>query len=98
MAKAKEIRDMSDEQINLTWKEASENLFRLRMQAQTEKLDAPSELKKSSVNCSLPNHPERAPPGYRNKQIINFLANQPHSGSLGYWIFNESKHKLCPSD
>ncbi|HZZ28227.1 MAG TPA: 50S ribosomal protein L29, partial [Pirellulales bacterium] len=46
MAKAKEIRDMSDEQINLTWKEASENLFRLRMQAQTEKLDAPTELKK----------------------------------------------------
>ena len=46
MAKAAELRDMSDEQINLTWKEASENLFRLRMQAQTEKLDAPTELKK----------------------------------------------------
>jgi large subunit ribosomal protein L29 len=46
MAKVKEIRDMSDEQIHLTWKEASENLFRMRIQAQTEKLDAPTELKK----------------------------------------------------
>jgi large subunit ribosomal protein L29 len=46
MAKTEELRDMSDEQVELTWKEASENLFRLRMQAQTEKLDAPSELKR----------------------------------------------------
>jgi large subunit ribosomal protein L29 len=46
MAKASELRDMSDEQIRLTWKEASEHLFRLRIQAQTERLDAPSELKK----------------------------------------------------
>jgi large subunit ribosomal protein L29 len=37
---------MSDEQITLTWKEASENLFRLRLQAQTERLDAPSELRR----------------------------------------------------
>jgi large subunit ribosomal protein L29 len=46
MAKTAELRDMSDEQIHLTWKEASENLFRLRIQAQTEKLDAPTELKR----------------------------------------------------
>jgi large subunit ribosomal protein L29 len=47
MAKASELRQMSDEQIRLTWKEAAESLFRLRMQAQTERLDAPSELKKT---------------------------------------------------
>jgi large subunit ribosomal protein L29 len=41
-----ELREMSDEQITLTWKEASENLFRLRLQAQTERLDAPSELRR----------------------------------------------------
>ena len=41
-----ELREMSDEQIQLTWKEASENLFRLRLQAQTERLDAPSELRR----------------------------------------------------
>ena len=37
---------MSDEQLGLTLKEAAENLFRLRIQAQTERLDAPSELRK----------------------------------------------------
>ncbi len=46
MSKASELRDMSDEQLRLTWKEAAENLFRLRLQAQTERLDAPSELRK----------------------------------------------------
>jgi len=43
--KAKELRDMSDEQLQLTLKEACERLFRLRLQAQTERLDAPSELR-----------------------------------------------------
>ncbi len=47
MALAQELREMSEEQIRLTWKEAAENLFRLRIQAQTERLDAPSELKKA---------------------------------------------------
>ena len=41
-----ELRDMSDEQLSLTLKEACENLFRLRIQAQTERLDAPSELRR----------------------------------------------------
>ena len=43
MAKSAELREMSDEQIRLTLKEADQNLFRLRMQAQTERLDAPSD-------------------------------------------------------
>jgi large subunit ribosomal protein L29 len=46
MTKASELREMSDEQLDLTLKEAAENLFRLRIKAQTEKLDAPTELKK----------------------------------------------------
>ncbi len=46
MTKATELREMSDDQLILTLKEASENLFRLRIQAQTERLDAPSELRK----------------------------------------------------
>jgi large subunit ribosomal protein L29 len=46
MTKAKEIRDMADEQIRLVWKDAAETLFRLRIQAQTEKLAAPTEIKK----------------------------------------------------
>ncbi len=44
--KASELRDMSDDQLGLTYKETVENLFRLRIQAQTERLDAPSELRR----------------------------------------------------
>ena len=47
MAKLSEIRDMSDEQLGLTLKEANENLFRLRIKQQTERLDAPSELRRN---------------------------------------------------
>ena len=47
MAKAAELRDMSDEQLAETLKETTENFFRLRLQAQTERLDAPSELRKN---------------------------------------------------
>ena len=36
---------MSDEQLELTLKETVEKLFRLRIQSQTERLDAPSELR-----------------------------------------------------
>ena len=42
-----ELRDMSDEQLALTLKETCESLFRLRIQAQTERLDAPSELRRN---------------------------------------------------
>lgn len=47
MTKASELREMSDEQLRLTLKEATESLFKMRIQQQTEKLDAPSELKKA---------------------------------------------------
>ena len=42
--KAAELREMSDEQLEVTLRETAENFFRLRIQAQTERLDAPSEL------------------------------------------------------
>ncbi len=44
--KAGELREMSDEQLMLTLNETADNFFRLRTQAQTERLDAPSELRK----------------------------------------------------
>ncbi|MGD9634337.1 MAG: 50S ribosomal protein L29 [Pirellulales bacterium] len=47
MAKSTELRDMSDEQLGLTLKDATEKLFRLKIQSQTEKLDAPSELRRN---------------------------------------------------
>lgn len=46
MTKPAELREMSDEQIRLVWKDAAESLFRLRIQSQTEKLAAPSEMRK----------------------------------------------------
>ena len=47
MTKAAELREMSDEQLGLTLTDTCEHFFRLRIQAQTERLDAPSELKKN---------------------------------------------------
>ncbi len=47
MAKTNELRDMSDEQLGLTLKDAVEKLFRLKIQSQTERLDAPSELRRN---------------------------------------------------
>jgi large subunit ribosomal protein L29 len=47
MSRLDELRDMSDEQLGLTLQEAAENLFRLKIQAQTERLDAPSELRRN---------------------------------------------------
>ena len=53
MSKTDELRDMSDEHLRLTLKEAVENLFRLRIQQQTEKLDAPSELRRNRRRTAL---------------------------------------------
>jgi large subunit ribosomal protein L29 len=44
MTKATELREMSDEQLTFSLREAEQELFRLRFQAATEKLDAPSNL------------------------------------------------------
>jgi len=45
MTKSKELREMSDEQLELTVKDAADKLFRAHIQRQTEKLDAPSQLR-----------------------------------------------------
>jgi|GEM_PF-249675 len=44
--KSEQLREMSSEQLQLTLNETTDRLFRLRIQAQTERLDAPSELRK----------------------------------------------------
>jgi large subunit ribosomal protein L29 len=46
MTKAHELREMSSEHLALTLKDTTNNLFHLRLQAETERLDAPSELRK----------------------------------------------------
>jgi large subunit ribosomal protein L29 len=46
MATSKEYREMSDEQLGTELTQTQKDLFKLRFQASTEKLDAPSNLKK----------------------------------------------------
>jgi len=42
-----ELREMSDEQLDLLLTETKDILFRLRLQSQTERLSAPSELQRN---------------------------------------------------
>lgn len=42
-----ELREMSDEQLDATAKEAAVTLFRLRFQSQSERLNTPSEIRKN---------------------------------------------------
>jgi large subunit ribosomal protein L29 len=44
--KADDLRQMSDEQLDLTLKEQVKNLFHLRFQSATDRLETPSEMLK----------------------------------------------------
>ena len=44
---AKELREMSDDQLEATLRDTSQTLFRLKIQSQTERLDVPTELKRN---------------------------------------------------
>jgi large subunit ribosomal protein L29 len=45
--KAATLRDMNDEQLQAVMNDANQKLFRLRIKAQTDRLDVPSELKRN---------------------------------------------------
>jgi len=45
--KTSELRQMSDEQLDLTLKEVVKNLFHLRFQSATDRLETPSEIIKA---------------------------------------------------
>ena len=47
MSKPAELRDQTDEQLELLSKDVQNNLFRLRLQSETERLEAPSEIIKA---------------------------------------------------
>ena len=47
MSKPAELREQTDEQLDLLLKETQTNLFRLRLQSETERLEAPSEIIKA---------------------------------------------------
>jgi len=45
--KTAEYREMSDEQLDLSLKDVVKNLFHLRFQSATERLETPSEIRKA---------------------------------------------------
>ena len=47
MSKPAELREQSDDQLELLLAETQQNLFRLRLQSETERLEAPSEIIKA---------------------------------------------------
>jgi large subunit ribosomal protein L29 len=47
MSKPSELREQTNEQLELQLKEVQSNLFRLRLQSETERLEAPSEIVKA---------------------------------------------------
>jgi large subunit ribosomal protein L29 len=47
MSKPAQLRDHNDEQLELLLAETQHNLFRLRLQSETERLEAPSEIIKA---------------------------------------------------
>ena len=47
MSSLSEVREMSNEQMAAVLKEACKDLFHLRIKAQTDRLDVPSELKRN---------------------------------------------------
>jgi large subunit ribosomal protein L29 len=47
MSSLAELREMSNEQMAAVLKEACKDLFQLRIKAQTDRLDVPSELKRN---------------------------------------------------
>jgi large subunit ribosomal protein L29 len=47
MSKPSDLREQTDEQLDLLLKEVQTNLFRLRLQSETERLEAPSEIVKA---------------------------------------------------
>lgn len=47
MSSLSELREMSNDQMQAVLKEACKDLFHLRIKAQTDRLDVPSELKRN---------------------------------------------------
>jgi large subunit ribosomal protein L29 len=50
--KTSEYREMSDEQIQLTLNEVVKNLFHLRFQSATDRLETPSEIRKAKAEVA----------------------------------------------
>ena len=47
MTRPAELREQTDEQLEIQLRDTQQNLFRLRLQSETERLEAPSEIVKA---------------------------------------------------
>ena len=47
MSKPSQLREQTDEQLDVMLRETQTNMFRLRLQSETERLEAPSEIIKA---------------------------------------------------
>jgi large subunit ribosomal protein L29 len=68
--KARELREMSDDQLNLTLKEVVKNLFHLRVQSATERLETPSEINKAKRDVARIKTVQRERQLARKKQPV----------------------------
>jgi large subunit ribosomal protein L29 len=50
--KTKDLRGMSDDQLNLTLKDTEKHLFQLRFQSATDRLETPSEIRKAKKDIA----------------------------------------------
>ena len=74
--KPAEYRGMSEEQLDLTLKEEVKNLFHLRFQSATERLETPSEIRKSKRLIA------RIKTLQRERQLAGKKVSGPFSGQL----------------
>ena len=74
MSKPAELREQTSEQLDLLLKDVQSNLFRLRLQSETERLEAPSEIVKAKreiarIKTILRAAPDRAGEGGGRAQV-----------------------------
>lgn len=50
--KTSELRDMTDEQLDISLKDVVKNLFHLRFQSATDRLETPSEIQKAKKDVA----------------------------------------------
>ena len=86
MSKPAELRDQTDEQLELLLKDVQNNLFRLRLQSETERLEAPSEIIKAKRD--RPDQDDPAAPRDR-AGAIGRGSGRPLASSLGSSIHQD---------
>ncbi len=75
MSKTAELREQTDDQLDLLLKETQQNLFRLRLQSETERLEAPSEIIKAKARDR--SHQDDPPPPRNRAGTIRRHGHHP---------------------